>query len=124
MIIRRVDASNDWNFGHGLSDYAQAEAAVEQNISSRVLSWVNDCFFDLNAGVDWRNRLDVGQQNALRDEVNTIILQSFGVVNINNLLVVFNPSTRNFLVQYDIQTIFSPSFQSQIEQSAGVSLSA
>lgn len=124
MIIRRVDSNNDWTFGHGLSDYAQAEEAVDQNIKSRVLSWVNDCFFALNDGVDWRNRLDVGQQSALRDEVNTIILQSFGVVSINNLLVVFDPNTRNFLVQYDIQTIFSQSFQSQIEQSAGVSVSA
>lgn len=124
MIERRVDFDNDWNFGHGLSDYAQAEEAVNQNVKGRVLSWVNDCFFALNDGIDWRNRLDVGQQDALRDEVNTLILQSFGVVSINNLTMFFDPRTRNLLVQYDIQTIFSPSFQSQIEQSAGVNVSA
>lgn len=120
MIIRKVDANNDWSFGKGLSDYAADEQAIEQNIKTRILSWVGDCFFALPEGVDWRNRLEIGQQTELLEEVKSIILQSFGVVGINSLTGVFTGSTRNFLITYNIQTIFSPSFQSTIIQNSGV----
>ena len=124
MIIRRVTSGNDWTFGQGTSSYAIGEEAIEQNVKTRILEWVNDCFFNLAGGVDWRNRLSVGQQQNLQDEVNLIILQSYGVVSINALNFIFNPQTRNILVQYDIQTIFSPSFQSQISQASGVNVNS
>lgn len=120
MIIRKIDGDNDWEFGLGLSDYAKDEEAVAENIQTRVLSWVNDCFFALNEGVDWKARLDVGQQSALLEEVKNVILQSFGVVTIIDVEAILNKTTRLYTIRYDIQTIYSPSFQSQIEQSAGV----
>jgi len=120
MIIRKVDANNDWRFGHGLSDYNQNENAIDENIKTRLLSWVGDCFFALQEGVDWRNRLDVGQQAALRDEIASVILQSFGVIAINSIELDFNGQTRLAIIRANIQTIFSPSFQTVIQQAAGV----
>jgi len=46
-------------------------------------------------------------------------LNSFGVVGINNVIPFFNGETRKMSIQYDIQTIYSPSFQGEIQQSAG-----
>ena len=120
MIFRKIDALNDWKFGHGLSDYATDEAAINLNIQTRILSWVGDCFFALQEGVDWRNRLDIGQQAALRDEIATVILQSFGVVGINSIDLDFNGMTRLAIIRANIETIFSPSFQTVIQQAAGV----
>lgn len=119
MIIRKLTPSNDWQFGKGLSDYAQNEQAVEENISSRVLSWVGDCPFALPEGVDWKNRLDVGQKAALTEELRTIILQSFGVVGVNTLDVQFDGTSRLFTVTYDVETIFSASFQRVLQQASG-----
>lgn len=119
MIIRSVDADRDWNFGKGASDYARDQDAVEQNIKSRVLSWVGNCFFALQEGVDWKNRLGVGQQALLENELRSIILQSFGVVGLNSLSVAFDPTRRSFTIQYDADTIFSQSVQQRLDQAAG-----
>lgn len=119
MIFRKVDSSNDWNFGKGISDYTRNEEAIAENVKTRILSWTNDCFFALNEGVDWRSRLDVGQQTALKNEVKSIILQSYGVIGVNNMEVVFSGTTRLFTVTYDIITFFSQSFERELSQAIG-----
>ena len=116
MIIRSIDATNDWTFGKGLGNYSTQESAIEENIQTRLLSWVGDCFFALPDGVDWKNRLDVGQQDLILDEIKTVILQSYGVVAVNSVTGVFNGATRLFSITYNIDTIFSSSFQSQLTQ--------
>ncbi len=119
MIIRKVDGANDWLFGKGLSDYARDELAVQENIQTRVLSWLGDCFFALQEGVDWKSRLDVGQEQAILDDVKAVILQSFGVVAVNSIVGTFNSRSRLFTIEYQIQTIYSPSFEGVISQAAG-----
>ena len=119
MIFREVDSNNDWNFGAGKQSYATDAKAIELNIKTRILSWLEDCFFALQEGVDWKNRLDSGQQDALTNEIRTLLLQSNGVTSINSIRADFNSQNRSFLIQYDIQTIYSPSFQRALEQAAG-----
>jgi hypothetical protein len=119
MIIRQIDSTGDWTFGKGLSNYAALEQAINQNIKTRILSWLNDCFFALEEGIDWKSRLDVGQQAALEEEIRLMILQSYGVVGINSFEFTFDGTTRAISIEYDIQTIYSPSFQSQITQAIG-----
>lgn len=120
MIIRKVDSDNDWRFGKGKNDYAQAETAIEQNLKSRIQSWVGDCFFALQDGVDWRARLDVGQEDDLVEEIRGIILQSFGIVGVNSVAVSFNSAARSISVSYSAETIYSTSFQAVIQNSFGV----
>lgn len=119
MIIRKV-IGGDWTFGQGLGNYNQDEAAIDENIQTRLLSWVGDCFFALQDGVDWSSRLDVGQQTALEDEVRSVILASFGVVAVNSVIAVFDGTTRLFSLNYNIDTIFSASFQAQLKLAIGV----
>lgn len=119
MIIRRVDSTNDWNFGKGISDYAVETEAIMQNIKSRVLSWVGDCFFAPDEGVDWKSRLDIGQQDLLVQEIKAIILQSFGVVRITEFASTFIGQTRAINITYTIDTIFGQTIQSTISQTIG-----
>ncbi len=119
MIFRQIDATGDWEFGKGINDYARNEDAVNLNIRTRLLSWVGDCFFALADGIDWRNRLDVGQQDALVEEIKANLLQAFGVIEINDVQAAFNGQTRILQILYDIKTIYSPSFQGVIAQGAG-----
>ena len=120
MIFREIDSDGDWNFGAGKQSYATDAKAIELNIKTRILSWLEDCFFALQEGVDWKNRLDSSQQDALTDEIRTLLLQSSGVTGINSVRSTFNPETRLFLIQYDIETIFSPSFERALEQGSGL----
>jgi hypothetical protein len=105
--------------GKGKNNYARDEKAVEVNILTRLLSWLGDCFFAPLEGVDWRGRLDIGQQNELEEELKSMILQSYGVIGVNSLSAVFVGTTRNITITYDARTIYSPSFQNQILIEAG-----
>ena len=109
MIIRATTATNDWTFGKGLQDYFTNEAAVEANIRTKLLEWVGDCFFNQLAGVDWKNRLDVGQQANLAVEIKQVVLQCFGVVQILAFQANFSSSTRFDTITMTLQTIYSPS---------------
>lgn len=119
MIFRQITGSGDWLFGKGVNDYATAEGAIDLNIKTRILSWIGDCFFALADGIDWRSRLDTGQQAALVEEIKSNILNAFGVVGINSVQATFDGRTRTVAIDYDIQTIYSPSFQSTIVQGSG-----
>jgi hypothetical protein len=114
-----IVSQNDWSFGKGLNDYSRDEKAVEMNIKTRLLSWVGDCFFAPLEGVDWRSRLDIGQQADLEEELKSVLIQSFGVVGVNSLSANFSGTTRNITITYSAQTIYSPSFQRTILIAAG-----
>ena len=124
MIIRKIDNENDWLFGHGLSDYALDQAGIEENVKTRLQSWVGDCFFALQDGVDWRSRLDVGQKSNLLNELKTEILQSEGVVAVLSITGNFDGRSRVFSVAAVVQTIFSSAFQIQLQQQAGSNFNA
>ncbi len=120
MIMRALTPSGDWTFGSGLANYATAEAAIEENILTWLQSWVNNCFFALKDGVDWRNLLDVGQAENLENSIRVNILQRYGVVGVNDLVVLFDAHHRKISITADITTIYSRSFQIALSQIAGV----
>lgn len=110
MIIRAVTANNDWTFGSGITNYLSGQLAVEQNIRSRLLSWLGDCYFDMTEGIDWINYLSKGSDydtTSLIVSVKSVILQSYGVVTINSLEIDVNPVNRSATVSANINTIFS-----------------
>lgn len=119
MKHRAIDAAGDWTFGKGLSNYAMDEAAIELNIATRLRSWVGNCPFAMQDGIDWLSRLDVGQEAALLNDLRTLILQSQGVVGINTVSYNLDRQTRNFTVTYNIVTIYNQAFQAQVTQAAG-----
>lgn len=114
MIFRNLDVNSDWTFGSGVNNYATQDDAIALNIRTRILSWLNDCFFAQNAGVDWLNRLgSKGEQALLEADIRRIIIQSFGVTSLDTLNIEL--INRNLSVEYGIKTIYSPSYQAQIQ---------
>lgn len=113
MIIRNLDANHDWIFGAGLGDYINGNPAIGLNIDTRLLSWLNDCFFDTQAGIDWANRLgSKNQRTLLENDLKRIILQSYGVTGIVAFSTVL--TGRSFRAAYNINTIFSQGFQATL----------
>jgi hypothetical protein len=115
MIIRNLDANGDWTFGSGISNYLTNNAAIGLNIRTRLLSWLNDCFFDMEAGIDWLNRLgSKNQRQLLEADLSRIIVQSYGVtglVSFDTVLV-----GRVFTANYSVNTIFSQAYIDSINQ--------
>lgn len=114
MKIRNVTAANDWLFGKGLQDYLTAQAAIALNIKTYLNLWVGNAFWSLQAGVNWRQYLDKNQEQQLLASLQTAILNRFGVTGINLLSARFDRATRQITVAYDVQTIYTQSFQDSI----------
>lgn len=108
MITRALDKNGDFIFGTGQQSYLLGEAAVEQNIVTTVQSWVGDVYFNLSFGVDWYNRLDVGQQNNLIQEIKQVIAGCYGVVGVLSISGSFNGRARAESISCQIATIFLP----------------
>lgn len=117
MIFRLLDKNGDWSFGKGNEDYARRDQAIMLNIKTRLYSWLNDCFFDMKAGVDWANRLGSKNQRVLlEDDLRRIILSSEGVAGIIKINTELNG--RNFVGNYNITTVFSKSYQDSLKVGA------
>jgi len=117
MIVRSLDANGDWNFGKGKSDYLRANDAVGQNIATRLRSFLGDCFFDLDAGLDWWNLLGsknvIGTNLAIRSAIqNTPKVKR--ILELSNVL----DDNRSLSVSYSVTTEFST--QDPIKNTVGV----
>ena len=106
MKTRALDSQGDWQFGRGLQSYATEKNALKQNISTRLKSWRNDCFFAMDDGVDWQNYLDIGQKNFLDLDIKRVILQTEGVLRISSYTSTLDTAERRVTITATVATIF------------------
>lgn len=107
MIVRGLDQDGDWTFGGGKSNYLSGNAAISQNLQTRISSFIGDCFFDLGAGIDWFNYCAGSKsQLAVQLSVSAVILNTYGVTGVSQLSVILD-SQRNLNIAYKANTIFS-----------------
>lgn len=120
MIIRALDGQHDFQFGKGLQSYLKDNNAIALNVQTRLLSFLNDCFFDAAAGIDWIQLLS---NRATKEEIilncRGVILQSYGVVRVNSI-TINSFDNRNLNLTYVIDTIFTKRFSSTVSNSLEV----
>jgi hypothetical protein len=116
MKVRRIDRNGDWTFGQGLSNYISRSEGVRQNVITRLKSFKNDWFLDVEANIDWYNILSNknNEQTILR-EIERITLATEGVQTITNLEVVSVNNKREARIHLSFTTIYDTSFDEQIE---------
>lgn len=115
VAFRQLNDDGDMQFGKGKNNYARDNAAVRLNIKTRIQSWLGDCFFAVDEGVDWWNRLgSKNQEQLLQEDLRTIILQTDEVTEILDLSI--NVSDRKFTASYTVNTTFSQGFTDLIER--------
>lgn len=107
MIVRGLDANGDWLFGKGKNDYNANNKAIEQSIKTRLQSFLGDCFFALDAGLDWFNLLGSKNQLALELAVRSVILNTPNVSAIIDVSINLDHNTRRILMQYTVETVFT-----------------
>lgn len=113
MSVRSIDENHDWNFGSGLQSYLRQNNEISQMVKTRLLSFLGDCFFDVEAGIDWLNLLGKYGEEKLLRSIKLTILDTEGVVGINSFEVL--KSGRNLTVKYDLRTIYSRSYLDSLE---------
>lgn len=99
----------EWDFGHGLSSYVTGQNAIKQDIECSLYEWENDCYFALNNGINWRERLGQKKQKDLLDNdiINTI-QERYGVLAVNDF--VSYVTDRSYSCQCEVFTIFTDNF--------------
>lgn len=110
MIIRAIrrneNGQEEFCFGHGFTDYKKELAYVCQDIETALYEFKNDCFFDLEAGIDWKARLGYyGQKEYLDEEIQQIISNRIGVINI--ISFDSNIIDRVYICTIEVLTVYS-----------------
>lgn len=107
MIVRAITAENDWTFGKGIQNYKSANNAVAQSIQTKLIFFLNDCFFAANLGIDWFNLLGGKNQQLLNLQVSTTIANAPGVLNFIESSFTLDNATRMLTITYSVNTIYT-----------------
>ena len=96
-------------------NYLSGQAAVALNIKTRLLCFLNNCPWDMSAGIDWITLLGkTNTQTQIQLAVRSVILKSFGVVRLNSLSVAF--INRKLTLNWNIDSQFTQNFIQKLEQ--------
>jgi hypothetical protein len=108
MIVRALDVNGDWCFGKGQNDYKRNQDQIMQTIKTRLMSFLGDCFFATNAGIDWFNLMGAKNKLALELAVRSVILNTAGVLRFRGVpSITLDPRTRLVSMQFVVETIFT-----------------
>lgn len=115
MIIRSL-VSDDATFGLGRQNYLSGQAAISQNIQTRLYEFLNDAFWNMGAGADWPRLLGTpGTKEEIILTCRAIILQSFGVISVNSITAVVDTTTRNVVISANINTQYTSNFSLSLQ---------
>ena len=106
MLIRNVSKNWDWQFGNGKTDYVRNEYAVILDIKMRLKEWYGDCFFALQKGIPWQERLGSFNQKELLDkDILNTIQNTEGVLNVFDF--ISSTDGRHYHAQCNVYTRYS-----------------
>lgn len=57
MKVRTLDSNWDWSWGKSRQDYADESLGTAYDVKQKILCWLNDCYFDMKTGIDYKNLL-------------------------------------------------------------------
>lgn len=105
-MIRNLDSNHDWTFGQGISNYVTQSQEIALNAQTRVLSFLGDCFFATDEGIDWWNLLDYNKQEQLENSVSATIAETPGIEKIEDVQII-NGANRTITLEYNVYDVYS-----------------
>ncbi len=118
MSFRNLDGNHDWTFGVGRNNYVTQNQEIALNIKTRVLSFLGDCFFATDEGIDYWNLLEYNKQAQLENAIMSTIAETDGVQKVNNIDVIIG-ANRKIMLEYSVYTIYSTTLDAQIPLNEG-----
>lgn len=99
MNVSGLDSKNDWRFGRGRALYLKGSQAIAQKVTTRIRSFKNDWFLDVEAGIDWLNLLsERGTNDKILREVERVITSTEGVLTLDSIDLKVNTVDRVALI--------------------------
>jgi hypothetical protein len=105
MSFRNLDANGDWTFGLGQNNYVTDSMEVELNIKTRILSFLGDCFFAQQDGINWWQLLDYGNQEEAEKAVMATIAETEGVESVEMVESIIN-AQRKLTLSYKYTDVY------------------
>lgn len=86
MRVSGLDNNDDWRFGRGRASYISNSKAIAQNVKTRLRSFTDDWFLDVDAGVAWFELLGSRKnESRILRAIERTVLQTEGVLRIDKL---------------------------------------
>lgn len=105
--VRRLDKNHDWTFGQGFSNYATESDAIAQNVQTRLWSFTNDWFLDLDHGLPWLEQMGRGVNLAEWEiKIKRHVLETDGVVKIIDYQATLDPDSRKLTISITYEDIY------------------
>lgn len=116
MRYRKLSASGDYTFGHGVSDFhIDTPEAVGQAVKTKLLLWREEWFLDTTEGTPYLTEiLGKNQQGAYDLAIRERILDTTGVKEILSYLSELDRATRALVVTATIDTIYGQTSFTQV----------
>lgn len=108
MRYRKLDTDGDYVFGSGKHDFLKdSPEAVGQAVLTRLKLWLAEWFADTSAGTGWTQAI-LGRQseNLCEMTLRQRILETPGVLSIDEFFSNLDPNTRRLAVTATIETIY------------------
>ncbi len=116
MRYRILSADDDYTFGGGQLDfYRDVPAAVGQAAKTRLLLWLGEWFLNTAEGTPYLTGILGKHPKSTADAtIRNRVINTQGIVSIENYVSTIDPDVRSLSVQMDIKTIYGPT-QAQIQ---------
>jgi len=119
MQVSGLDKNLDWRFGKGRAVYKTNAKAIEQNVQTRLRSFRGDWYLDVDAGVNWIELLgNPGTEKRIIRAVESTVLQTEGVISIQELKIIRRDSTRGVKIRIRYTDVFGASNPQTLEFTA------
>lgn len=108
MRYRKQDENGDYTFGNGLNNFHIDNVdAVAQAIDTRLKLWLGEWFADVSDGTGWSQAiLGKHSQNLYELTLRQRVLDTQGVISIQEFQSVLEPNTRSLVVTMVVETVY------------------
>ena len=119
MRVSGLDKNLDWRFGKGRAVYKTNAKAIAQNVQTRLRSFREDWYLDVDAGVNWIELLgNLGTEKRIIRAVESTVLQTEGVISIQELKIIGRDSNRGVKIRIRYTDVFGASNPQTLEFTA------
>lgn len=113
MRVRTLDSNWDWNFGRSRQDYAQESLSTAYDVKQKSLCWYGDCFFDMIAGIDYKNLLgSKGGKATLDKSIKKIVTAQPDVIEL--MFFESEVTNRKYTATIRFRTVYNETIEVKI----------
>lgn len=98
----------DYTFGQSQANFLiNSPAAVAQSVTTRLKLWLGEWFLDTTVGTPWLQQvLGKNTQSLYDTAIRTVVLQTVGVLSIEEYTSTLDSQNRSLAVSMTINTIY------------------